>query len=462
MLDWNDRLSAPQTSDAVPGARPRWVPSRRGLVSGLAASAFIVALAWLAEGGRPAGFEPRLALAASLDAPVKAAPSEMEALASTPAVALALKKAGDTGDALVAEWVRVASTPSSSGREGARADLAEKALRDAGLEGVRRDAAGNVMGVLPGRDRSAKKAVFMAHMDTVAQPGADFTMRRNGDRIRGPGIRDDSSGLAGLLAATRLAREAGVVPPVDTVIVASVSEEVGLKGSQAFMEAMGGGVGAFVAVDGFLGQVSYGATSIYWMKMHFKAKGSHTLKSHENPSATLAAAKAIEGIYRIPVPRQPEDLESWINVGMLGGGEVPNAQARDAWFTVDLRSNDAAQTSALESKILDACRQASSEVGVAFEAEEIQRLRGGRIEGHRDSAIVRAAREALEYLDWREVLITPRGTADHNVAILMGIPAIGLGVTTGDGAHTPEEVADVPPYVTGVKQLVLLIASRLT
>jgi len=388
-------------------------------------------------------------------------PPSMAALAATPAVASALKKADASRDLLVAEWTRIASIPSFSGQEGGRADAIEAAFREAGLEGVRRDAAGNVIGILPGRDRSAKTSVFMAHMDTVAQPGADFTMRRDGDRLRGPGVRDDSAGLAAILASARLAREAGVVPPVDTLLVASVEEETGLKGSQAFLEAMGAGVGSFVAVDGYLGQISYGATGIYWMKMHFKAKGSHTLKSYENPSATLAAAKAIEAIYRIAVPRHPEELESWLNVGMLGGGEVPNAQARDAWFTVDLRSNDVARIADLEGQIVGACKAAASEVGVTFEAESLQRLKGAEIEGMRDSAIVAAARGALEFLDWRDVMITPRGTADHNIAIQRGIPGVGIGVTTGDGAHTPDEVADIPPYVTGVKQLILLIASPL-
>jgi len=383
-------------------------------------------------------------------------------IAPSSAVAQALERAESTRGDLVEAWIRLASIPASSGTEGARADVVEAWMREAGLEGVRRDSVGNVIGELPGRDRSAKKAVYMAHMDTVAKPGADFTMKRDGDRLRGPGVRDDSAGLAALLAAARLARAAGIVPPVDTLIVASVGEELGLKGSQAFMAASGGSVGAFVAVDGYLGQISYGATAIHWTKMHFRAKGAHTLKSHENPSATLAAAKAIEALYAIDVPRRPEDLESWLNVGMLGGGEVPNAQARDAWFTVDLRSNDAGVEEQLDRKIEEACRKAAAAVGVTFDAEPLQRLEGARIEGLRDSKIVRAASAALDQAGWRDVELTPRGTADHNIAIQMGIPAIDIGVTTGDGAHTPDEFADVPPYLTGVKQLIVLLASPLT
>ena len=398
------------------------------------------------------------------EGPAKAAspaPAEIARLASAPEVASALSKVDASAESLIADWIQIASTPASSGQEESRADLALRIMRAAGLEGVRRDGAGNVSGAIPGRDRRAKKVVFMAHMDTVARIGADFTVRRENGRLHAPGVRDDSSGLAAILAAARLVRESRVVPPVDVLVVASAREEVGLKGAEAFLETTGRDVGAFVAVDGYLGQISYAATAIIWFKMHFKAPGAHTLKSHESPSATLAAAKAIEGIYAITVPRAPVDAESWVNVGMMGGGEVPNAQARDAWFTVDLRSNDPVTTADLESKVMEACRRAAAEVGVTFEPETLQRLKGARIEGHRDSTLVRTAQAVLDHLGWHDVLLTPRGAADSNIAIRMGIPAIALGVATGDGAHTPEEFADIGPYFTGVKQLILLMAAPL-
>ena len=240
-----------------------------------------------------------------------------------------------------------------------------------------------------------------------------------------------------------------------------MEEEVGLKGSQAFMKASGERVGAFVAVDGYLGQISYAATSIYWSRMHFRALGAHTLRSHESPSATRAVALAIEGIYAIAIPRHPEEMETWINVGMLGGGDVPNAQARDAWFSVDLRSNDPETARVMEERILELCRTAARDVGVTFEEEVLQHLEGARIPGHVHSPLVQAARSALDHAGWSEIRVTPRGTADHNIAIQMGIPAVAIGVTTGEGAHTPTEHADIEPFYTGLKQLVLLMAAPL-
>jgi acetylornithine deacetylase/succinyl-diaminopimelate desuccinylase-like protein len=364
----------------------------------------------------------------------------MAKIASRDEVSRALARVDADGERIVDAWVRLASTPASSRHEDRRAALVEDLLRAAGLREIRRDRAGNVVGVLPGRDRDAPKVVFMAHMDTVAQPGAEFTISREEGILRGPGVRDNSSGLSGLLTAARIAREAGIEPPADVLVVASVEEEIGLNGSKAFLEESGDQVGAFVAVDGYLGEISYAATSIFWTRMHFGAPGAHTLRSYQHPSATLAVAKAIEGIYEIELRRHPEELESWINIGMLGGGEVPNAQARDAWFTVDLRTNDPASAERLKKRILEICEGAAREVGVSFDHEILQELRGAKIPRHARSRIVQASRAALAHLEWGE---------------------IRLGVTTGEGAHTPDEHADIEPFSTGVKQLILLMAAGL-
>jgi acetylornithine deacetylase/succinyl-diaminopimelate desuccinylase-like protein len=381
-------------------------------------------------------------------------------------VVRALADADADLERFVDEWVRIAEIPAPSGGEGKRAAYIEGRFRELGLDPVAIDTAGNVVGLLKGRDPSLLKVAVVAHMDTVASAEADHSVQRlpggRGGSLKAPGVRDDSSGLAGMLAAVTLMRRHGLVPQADTWVVASAREEVGLKGAESFTREHATALGAFIALDGQLGQISYAATGILWLKLHFLGEGGHTLKAHEKPSAILAAARCVERISAIPLRRSPESMESWLNIGSMGGGDVPNAQARDAWFTVDLRSNDPAIFEDLERRVLDAGRQTAKEVGVRFEPETMHRMSGGAIPGFADSVLVRSARQALEELGWEQINLTPRGTADHNVAIVRGIPGIAIGVTTGDGAHTPEEFADIAPFATGVKQIVLLLLMPLT
>ena len=389
-----------------------------------------------------------------------------EAMVPLPAARAALADADLQFEQFVKEWVRIAEIPAPSGGEGHRADYLETRLRELGLSRVSRDEAGNVFGLLKGSNAALKKVVFSAHMDTVAPAGADYSVRRTqqagGGVLRGPGVRDDSSGLASLVAALSLIRSHDLTPAADTWILASVQEEVGLLGAQRFVRDHIDEIGAFIAVDGSLGQISYAATGIVWLKLRFKGEAAHTLKAHEKPSAILAAARAIDAISAIPLRRSPEEMESWLNIGSMGAGDVPNALPGEAWFTVDIRSNDPETVRSLEKQVTELAGQASRSVGVECRIETLHRLAGTSLPGADKSLLVVSARRVLESLGWNQISVTPRGTADHNMAIVEGIPGIAIGITTGDGAHTPEEYADIAPFIIGVKQVMLLALMPLT
>lgn len=103
----------------------------------------------------------------------------------------------------------------------------------------------NLIGVLPGRDRSLPALALMAHYDTA--PGS-------------PGAADDSTGVAVALEVARALR-AGAPPLRDVVLLITDGEEVDLLGARAFyrqdplarriglvlnMEARGGGGRVFM------------------------------------------------------------------------------------------------------------------------------------------------------------------------------------------------------------------------
>ena len=78
----------------------------------------------------------------------------------------------------------------------------------------------NVIGVLPGRDRSLPALALMAHYDSV--PGS-------------PGAADDMAGVATALEIVR-ALKTGGTPARDVMLVITDGEEAGLLGAQAFYD----------------------------------------------------------------------------------------------------------------------------------------------------------------------------------------------------------------------------------
>jgi tripeptide aminopeptidase len=402
-------------------------------------------------------------MAASLLAPgVPAAENPSPRLAVAPERASALKAriAADL-PRIVERWIAISEIAAPSGDEGARAARIEKELRELGLEEVRRDEIGNVSGVLRGRaPRGGNRVVYAAHLDTVARRTDPVSVGRpDPGQLQGPGIRDDASGLVGLLEAVRALRDAGLTPPDDVWIVATVQEEVGLLGAKKFLDDNAPRVARFVAVDGELGEISYGATGIVWLRVHFLSDGAHTLKSPGLPNPTHAVARAITAISGIDAPRAPESRQSWVNVSMLSGADVVNAMPRDAWFTVDVRSNSPEMLDRLLRNVREDSERAAQSTGVSVVFEEILRIPGAAPRGRAGSPFFTLVADALVAAGEGPPTFTLRGTADHNRALERGIPGLSIGVTTGAGIHTPRETASITRLPGGIAALAILIAS---
>lgn len=76
----------------------------------------------------------------------------------------------------------------------------------------------NVVGILPGKDRSLPAVLLMAHHDSV---------------WGSPGAADDGAGVASALETIRAIRAAGQ-PPRDLMVLLSDGEELGLEGAKVF------------------------------------------------------------------------------------------------------------------------------------------------------------------------------------------------------------------------------------
>jgi acetylornithine deacetylase/succinyl-diaminopimelate desuccinylase-like protein len=363
------------------------------------------------------------------------------------AVRQALREAQSRHAETVADWMRIAETPALPGQERERGELLARLFRQAGLP-ARVLGDGNVEATLAGAPGRAP-AVICAHLDALHAPSKENPVRREDDILRGPGVLDDASGLAALLASARHLAAAGYRPAREVRFVATVGEEVGLVGARSYVEAHPDLAG-LVSIDGVLGAVDYGATGITWMKFRMTGRGGHTLLARRTPSPAFAAGRAIAAVATIA-----EGSDDPVNVGQVEGGTVPNAIPTEVWFSVDARSDDPGRLQQLERDLLRVTRGAADREGVTLTVETLQSLPAARLPGHGSSPLVLGARGILEWLGVTPTAL-PRGSSDHNVALMRGIPAIAVGATAGRGAHAPTEVAEIGTLERGVSQVILL------
>jgi len=393
------------------------------------------------------------------------------ALLERPDVKKAMQSIDDRSTAIVDEWTRLVEIPAPSRKEQARAQYIRREMETLGLVDIRVDDMSNVSGVRKGTG-GRPTVVFAAHMDTVFPDGTDLKVKRDGDVLRAPGIGDDTSNLMAVLEMFRALNRGGVQTKGDLVFLASVQEELGLLGARHWLETSGVKPDMFIAVDLSANQVWYGALRITQFKFFFTSDGAHTMESRGGPSPAKALAKAIDGVYQIPLPPIAEGLDSFklpvANVGMVGGGTVFNAVPRETWFTVDLRSLDTPTQQRLEQAVEQAARTAADQAHVGFRMEKnvlADYSKARPREERLNSPLVQTTLAVSNHFrkpGTPAIVPADVGSTDANNAIAMGIPAVAMGAVMEHTPHRLEETAEASSIVPGVKSLIALAVALTT
>ena len=352
---------------------------------------------------------------------------------------------------ILQEWIAITEVNAPSGHEQERAKVIERLLRSYKLQNIHYDAAGNLIAVRKGTG-GGPTVVFDAHMDTVFQPGLKIKATVRQGRVHAPGIGDDTRNIEALLATIRALDAAGIMTKGDLVFVFTTQEETNMSGAEHFVSENKGKVDYYVALDGGFEGFTYAGIGINWYKHHFLGPGGHTRSRTPPYSASLPLARAISRIYELKVPSTPP---SNLNIGMLGGSEVVNAKASDAWFTLDLRSTNNEVVADLDKKIAVILEEEAKRSEMKLKTEVISTSPAAVIPGNRDSKLVKIA-EAVHRAMGFNPPITPTGSNNSSAALLAGIPSISTGAGPCCDSHALTESCEIEPLYIGIKKMLLL------
>ncbi len=382
------------------------------------------------------------------------------ALMNDPAIKAALEAAKRNEPRFLAEQARICEIPAPPFKEEVRGKELARLFEKAGLQNVRIDKAGNVIGVRPGA-APRPNLVFSAHLDTVFPEGTDVHVTKEGTVMKGPGIGDDCRGLVVMLGVIDALNEAKVRTPGTITFVADVGEEgLGdLRGmKQLFGESLRDQIDKFVSVDGIgLGITNIGVGS-YRYRVTFKGPGGHSYGAFGMANPIQAMGRAMAKIDNFEVPKTPKTT---FNVGRVGGGTSVNAIPFEAWMEVDMRSADPASLKAVDEKFKAALKEAVEEEnkrwnnrGPVSVSPELVGLRPAG-QTPENSPIVQTAMAVSKAMSIPEAL--REGSTDSNVPMNMNIPAITIsGGGGGSGAHSLGETFDATDSWRGTQRALLL------
>jgi acetylornithine deacetylase/succinyl-diaminopimelate desuccinylase-like protein len=358
--------------------------------------------------------------------------------------------------------IKLAEIPAPSYQEEQRAAVVAELLAAAGLT-VHRDKIGNVIGELRGTNEK-EVVILAAHLDTVFPAGTDVKVRREGERLSGPGISDNGTGLAALVAIAR-AMQAAKIKPLRTILFAADVGEEGegnLRGMRALVDAYREKLKAAIVLDGSgTDHVTTKALASRRLEVAVTGPGGHSWSDFGmvNPINAL-----VRGSVRFINTKVPTSPRTTFNLGQIEGGTSVNSIPHEAKLKVDIRSESEEELARLETALRE-CMAA----GVRDEQESARDRSKGKLEwkvellGSRPggelaagSPVLAALRAADEFVGNHSRL--ERSSTDANIPLSMGIDAIAIGAGgNGGGAHSLQEWYDPVGREMGLKRALLTL-----
>ncbi len=352
-------------------------------------------------------------------------------------------------DYVIDEALAIQQIPAPTFDEGRRAVYVQGRCRQLGLEVLEIDAVNNVYARLPGRNPALPALLLAAHTDTVFDLATPLTFRREEGKIWGPGLGDNSLGVAAVLALAGLFCAARF--PRDVWFVANSREEgLGdLGGMRAVYERLKDRLGAALIIEGMaFGRIYHCGIAVRRLRISCHGPGGHSWLHFGRPSA-------IHGLLRlgaqIAALQPPETPRTTYNIGVIEGGTTVNSIASEASLLLDMRSEQPETLATLEKTVL-ALVERGAGPELTFQVQVVGDRPAGSIP--RTHGLVCLARDVLESLGIQPGYET--GSTDANALLAHGLPAITVGVTQGGNAHRIDEYIETASIQTGLWQLALL------
>lgn len=365
------------------------------------------------------------------------------------------------------EFTRIPAPPFG---ESERARWLAARFKQLGFKSVNVDEVGNVLALRPGSSSSEPALAVTAHMDTVFPPGTRIEVRSEGDKLFGPGISDNASGITAILALAAALDEFGIETHQPILFVGNVGEEGegDLRGMRHLFSTppwkdfigrtlVVDGAGTETIVNQALGSRRFEVTA--------RAKGGHSWSDFGEPNPIVVLARAVAALYDVPLGGVP-DVKSAYNVGVMQGGTSVNSIPSVASMRVDLRSSSQAEIERLSEELkrivaaaghngrVSAGPPGESNTRVTMQLEKIGERPAAELPS--SARILQVVRAVDSHLSINSRL--HRSSTDANVPLSLGREAVSLGAGgIGGGAHTLNEWFDTTGRELGLKRLFLVL-----
>ena len=298
---------------------------------------------------------------------------------------------------------------------------------------------------------------FLAHMDTVHKKGVfgSPAVRREGDRLIGPGVIDCKGGIAVALLTMMALIEAGYNKNA-RLLLTSDEEISNILGGETELDVISRAVNGFSAafnceVAG-KNEVVVSRKGILRYRFEIKGIAAHSgIDYFGGASAVKEAANKI-----IELESQSVSGGTTFNCGVINGGGALNIVPEYCEFSVDVRVNDVDAMKQAETVLRSVAEMSfveGTKTKLCFISKRPPMVRNAdteRLFGHLDSV-------SRKYGLGELIPVESGGGSDSAYTQLAGVPSICAVGATGDHCHTLHEYADISSLTLRAKLLAAAI-----
>ncbi len=338
--------------------------------------------------------------------------------------------------------------PSPSGAEKDRIDFV--AERFSSLQDVSIDEHGNLQAIIPGKNPDFN-ILIAAHADTLLtqKPEQRNTINVGPDGITGPGMADNTVGLAALATIPDLLERLGIEPEANLILLAHTKSQNthDLAGLRFFLENFKRPIHAGLVLEGItLGRLNHSCLGMVQADVICRVHQEPGTRWEAAENAMIIMHRIIRRILEIPIPQEPRTS---VILGSLRAGKTFNRPPELARLKLEIRSEEPGKAREIRYQIADILDEISAETAsdcsITFPA---LRKPGGIPFNH---PLVAAAREVHDELGVKTT--TGPSYSDLSILIEHGIPALTLGLTTATNLNEADETVALEPLFTGLAQL---------
>ncbi|MEM9080422.1 MAG: M28 family peptidase, partial [Verrucomicrobiota bacterium] len=308
--------------------------------------------------------------------------------------------------------------------------------------------------VIPGKNPNFNVLVA-AHADTLLTLGPDqrLTINASTEGLTGPGLADNTIGLAALATLPDLLEKLDIQPEANLILLAH-THSLGahdLAGLRFFLENTTRPIHAGLILEGItLGRLNHACLGMVQADIICRVHQEPGTRWEAAENAMIIMHRIVKRILEIPLPQEPRTS---LLLGSLRAGKTFNRPPEVARLKLEIRSEEPGKAREIRYQIADILDEISAETAsdcsITFPA---LRKPGGIPFNH---PLVTAARTIHAQLG----IDTKVGPSYSDLSILIehGIPALTLGLTTATNLNENDETIALDPLFTGLAQTLALL-----